>query len=258
MKPVFHATLEEARRLLGRLERMSVDSSWARRASGTRGGLIKLIEEIEGSGGASSPATQERMDVTVERAYELLVRAAREMRGHTWRLEDSPPVPLARSYWVEPGRLLAGFYPGDLDPEAAQTKVRALLAAGVSVFLDLTEDGELLPYTDLLEEPGRANRARHIRRPIKDGSTPSPEELRITLDILERALALGECVYVHCWGGRGRTGTVVGAYLVRQGLKGSEALAQITRLRAHLPEYDRLQPSPETPEQARLVQEWHG
>jgi hypothetical protein len=87
MGQVGQATLEEARRLLSRLERMSVDSSWARRASGTRGGLIKLIEEME-TGCATGPAFQARLDVTVERAYTLLVRAARELRGRELNPQD--------------------------------------------------------------------------------------------------------------------------------------------------------------------------
>ena len=46
-------------------------------------------------------------------------------------------APTDGSYWVEPGRLLAGSYPED---------VQALQAAGVTLFVDLTEEGELPPY----------------------------------------------------------------------------------------------------------------
>lgn len=255
MQIIAHATLEEARRLLSRLERMSVDSSWARRASGTRGGLIKLIEECETVPGID-PDLQARLDLTVERAYDLLVRAARELRGRSQERTEMPPAPLARGYWVEPGRLLAGFYPGDQDEDIASEKIRALLQAGVTLFLDLTVEGELVPYAGLLAELAPQNHARHIRRPIVDGSVPSRSDLQFTLDILERAMALGECVYVHCWGGRGRTGTVIGTYLVRRGLSGEQALAEIMRLRSRLPEKDRMQPSPETLEQIQLVRCW--
>lgn len=248
--------MDEARRLLARLERMSVDSSWARRASGTRGGLIKLIEEIEGNGGAIVAGMQERLDVTVERAYDLLIRAAREVRGRNATERDYPAVPLDRTYWVEPGRLLAGYYPGDKNPDAARSKLKAMVDGGVTFFLDLTEEGELKPYAPLLAEAGLAGRARYIRRPIRDVSVPPAAELRFTLDILERALALGECVYVHCMGGRGRTGTVVGTYLVRHGLSGAEALEQIKTLRAGLTAYDLQHESPETEEQQKMVLNW--
>lgn len=74
------ATLEEARRLLFRLERMSVDSSWARRASGLRGGMIKLIDELA-TRGTLSPDEQSHLDWLVARAYEMLVLAARSLRN---------------------------------------------------------------------------------------------------------------------------------------------------------------------------------
>ena len=108
--------------------------------------------------------------------------------------------PIERSYWVEPGRLLAGVYPGDLDPAMARDKVRRLLEAGVTHFLDLTEEGELDPYDALLPQDGRV---LHQRMPIRDVSVPTPEHLRAILDTLDRALNAGHVVYVHCWG-RGR------------------------------------------------------
>ena len=46
-------------------------------------------------------------------------------------------------YWVEPGRLMAGEYPGDWTERSARRKLRALLDAGVRTFVDLTEQGEL-------------------------------------------------------------------------------------------------------------------
>ena len=46
------------------------------------------------------------------------------------------------------------------------------------------------------------------------------------LDAIDAALDGGKTVYVHCWGGVGRTGTVVGCWLVRHGKTGDEALRQ--------------------------------
>ena len=61
-------------------------------------------------------------------------------------------------------------------------------------------------------------------------------------------------MYVHCYGGIGRTGTVVGCWLRRQGLPGQEALDLIERLRRDTP--DGWKPSPETSEQRRFVLDW--
>ncbi len=39
--------IELLRLLVGRMERLSVDSIWARRASGLRGNMVKVLEEID-------------------------------------------------------------------------------------------------------------------------------------------------------------------------------------------------------------------
>ena len=56
------------------------------------------------------------------------------------------------------------------------------------------------------------------------------------LDDLDQALADGHRVYLHCFGGIGRTGTVVGCYLVRHGMTGNEVLEQIAAWRRGTPE----------------------
>ncbi len=60
--------------LLARLERVSVDSYWAHRASGVRGSLLRTLEMLE-AGQAVSAAS---METTVEQAFRILERAARE------------------------------------------------------------------------------------------------------------------------------------------------------------------------------------
>ena len=35
-----------------------------------------------------------------------------------------PPVPFPQSYWVVPGKLLAGYYPGDLDTMKMEEKLK--------------------------------------------------------------------------------------------------------------------------------------
>ena len=41
-------------------------------------------------------------------------------------MEEEMPVPFERSYWIVPGKFLAGAYPGDLVPEKTEAKLRAL------------------------------------------------------------------------------------------------------------------------------------
>lgn len=160
--------------------------------------------------------------------------------------------PIPDSYWVEPGRLLAGEYPGALNPDVAQDKLRRFLDAGVTMFLDLTQAGEygLEPYAPLLR-----GQAEHRRMPIPDGGTPTAEEMTRILEAIDDALRAGQVIYVHCFGGIGRTGTVVGCYLVRHGLSGVQALAELARLRRGTP--DGWKESPETRAQCAMVMGWH-
>ncbi len=163
--------------------------------------------------------------------------------------------PIPNSYWVGPGRLLAGEYPRDYADDTSQAKLDALVAAGVRVFLDLTTDADgLTPYAPLLARyPGVV----HERYPIPDVSTPrSPEQTRAILDAIDGHLAAGRGVYVHCWGGVGRTGVIVGCWLARHGYPGEAALAQLRRLWQACAKSARRE-SPETPEQVRYVVTWH-
>lgn len=62
------------RLLLERLERVSVDSYWAHRASGVRGGLLKNLDELE----KGEPAGQVNNAELISSAFAILTRAARE------------------------------------------------------------------------------------------------------------------------------------------------------------------------------------
>jgi protein-tyrosine phosphatase len=127
---------------------------------------------------------------------------------------------------IEEGRLIAGRHPCAWGPENAWLEIEALEEAGVTLFLDLTQDGELEPYASLVGPP-----ARYLNRPIRDFSIPSLDGLVATLDEIDAELASGGVVYVHCWAGCGRTGVVVGTWLVRHGADPNAALARIAEAR---------------------------
>jgi hypothetical protein len=161
----------------------------------------------------------------------------------------SPELPFPETYWVKPDELLAGPYPGSRVPERAEERIRRFLDAGVTYFLDLTEEGELPSYRGLL-----LGKARYRRMAIPDFDVPPERAMRRTLDLIDRRLLEGDVVYVHCRAGLGRTGTVVGCYLARHGLNGREALKELRRLRRGS-SFAR-SPSPETDAQRRLVLGW--
>jgi hypothetical protein len=62
--------------LLARLERVSVDSYWAHRASGIRGGLLRTLEDLE----KGTPVGQANITELISSAFKILTRAAREKR----------------------------------------------------------------------------------------------------------------------------------------------------------------------------------
>jgi hypothetical protein len=167
--------------------------------------------------------------------------------------------PHENCYWVIEGQFLAGEYPGSRDGEVAQDKIAKHLEVGLSYFLDLTEPGELEPYQTLLRSQTVPynNEALYRRFPIHDASVPqNPTEMIALLDIIDEALADGHTLYLHCWGGVGRTGTVVGCHLVRHGLTGEEALHQISIWWRDMAKSSRVPRSPETSEQEAFIRGW--
>ena len=167
---------------------------------------------------------------------------------------QSNPVdkPIGHSYWVVEGRFLAGEYPRHIDGHDKFAKLEALEAAGVSLFVDLTEEGELHPYSDRLES------AEHCRHPIRDVSVPrSPQQTIAILDTIDRFLDSGGngIVYLHCWGGVGRTGTIVGCWLSRYGYPGEAALDRLSQLWSQCPK-SAWKGSPSTREQRDYIRNW--
>jgi hypothetical protein len=167
-------------------------------------------------------------------------------------------TPIPNSYWVVPGKFLAGEYPVNGDNEETDRRIAAYLNTGIDTFIDLTEAGELAPYEPLLLAQGRS-RHRAItyhRLSIGDYGLPSSKLMKTILDTIDTALAEGHQVYLHCWGGVGRTGTTVGCYLVRHGKTGNEALRKIAEWWRNVPKSTRYPRSPETPAQAHYIRDW--
>jgi protein-tyrosine phosphatase len=146
----------------------------------------------------------------------------------------------------------------------------SLLASGITCFIDLTEPGELRSYqvsvssiqfsepvnrlvSELVSQPliihNSQFKIHYSNFPIPDYSIPGPSQMTSILNTLDSSLASGHTIYLHCHGGRGRTGTVASCWLVRHGMTGEQALARIAELRGD-------HESPETDEQRGFVLDW--
>ncbi|MDD2920862.1 MAG: hypothetical protein PHQ36_01125 [Anaerolineales bacterium] len=167
-------------------------------------------------------------------------------------------LPIPESYWVVPDKFLAGEYPGSYDERIARQRISAFLNAGINDFIDLTAANELVSYEPLLKElaPLYELDVNYARIPIRDHRVPSAETMRHILDAIDESIERSRRVYIHCWGGVGRTGIAVGCYLVRHGETPKRAVAQVDNLFHTRPKNPYFSHSPETEEQIQFVLDW--
>jgi len=172
--------------------------------------------------------------------------------------EREPGLPIPESYWVAPGRVLAGAYPGSSSRAAAMDRLRQFLRAGVTAFVDLTEPGELKSYEPLLPmQAPDGRRIEYLREPIPDhGVPPNREAMRQILATVDGALEAGHVVYIHCRAGIGRSAMVAGCWLAEHGDPATDAFDQLQRCWQQSAKSWTWSTVPETTEQTTFVRQW--
>ena len=139
-----------------------------------------------------------------------------------------------RGAWVAPG-VLGCAYP------RTERALAALSGRGVRLLVNLHER----PHDpDRLRDHG----LKEVHLPVKDFAAPSIGQIERGVDAIHGALAAGGAVAIHCGAGLGRTGTLLGCYLVsNEGLSAEEAIRRVRAMRPG---------SVETPVQAAAVKAW--
>ena len=174
-------------------------------------------------------------------------------------------VPLERCYWVVENLLLAGAYPGHPDSHAHTKRISGLWEAGMRTFINLVEEDEtnhtgqaFVRYDDVLRELAVKSKDRiaHLRFSVPDTKITTHDRMRSILDAIDLSLDNKIPVYVHCFGGMGRTGTVICCWLLRHGLASKEnVLSLLTTLRQA--DLQRATwPAPENKTQCQFVLDW--
>ena len=136
---------------------------------------------------------------------------------------DAPPcAPASRGpngfAWLVPGRLAGTPMPGVVN--AIGHDLALLRRCGITTLITLTEN-------DLPQEPLAQHGLKNLHLPIRDREPPTVAQIQMLLKRMEMLLNKGEVLAVHCLAGIGRTGTVLAAWLVREGLTASEALRRV-------------------------------
>ena len=136
------------------------------------------------------------------------------------RTHHGPTIRSPMGTGCYPARSLLASTPAIADAERARNKVNLLIDHGVRTFVDLTTpDDRLGPYAELVDDAAklRGLDLQRVAHPIPDMDVIDTSGYAAIVETIRASTGRG-AVFVHCWGGIGRTATVVGCLLVSDGL----------------------------------------
>jgi len=129
------------------------------------------------------------------------------------RLNSEQPAPTSGTHWVIPGRLAAGKTAGGFSSDS----LMALVDAGVDTFVCLQESYLEYGCTDYRETFRNLARKpdfpphpiNFLHFPIPDFGVVEDRDMLALTNQLADLLKNARCLYVHCYGGHGRTGSAL-------------------------------------------------
>ena len=159
-------------------------------------------------------------------------------------------TPIRNSYKVD-DRIYAGEYPATANEKLGRRDIDRFIRFGITHFIDLTESGELLPYTQWLHKE-----QTHIRFAIKDCGVPTTDKTAQLIKTITTILKEKENrIYIHCRGGIGRTGTIAACYYATFLKEYHPVIDLLTRQYSQCPK-SAYRSTPETLEQKRFIMQY--
>lgn len=144
---------------------------------------------------------------------------------------------MERFYWLKEGRLAGCSRPGGTGLGVAEENGNTGAGNGEQLAVDLgwlrgQGIASLLSLTELsLDATALADEGftcLHI--PVPDLTAPLPEQFHRALGFIDQQWAEGQAVAIHCLQGQGRTGSVLAAFLIREGTAAADAIAALRAL----------------------------
>jgi len=142
------------------------------------------------------------------------------------------------TFWIEKPWLMVGSYPAGNEKTTRDQKLSKIIESGIRCFINFTQkeelqwrkehgEPELTPYEPYARDIAKALDQDLIiyNFPIPDYEPPSEKQMNQILEKLRYNENHLIPTYLHCWGGKGRTGTVLGVWLKEErGYSGQEVI----------------------------------